>query len=147
MQFHTTILKDGNNTGIEVPDSVVEALGKGKRPPVKVTLNGYAYRSTVAVMGGKNLVGVSAAIRKETGIVGGESLDVEIELDEEPRVVELPIDFALALGRDAEAKAFFESLNYSNRRRLVMAIEAVKGADTRSRKVDTTVSRLHDGKA
>jgi len=147
MKFHTTILKDGNNTGIQVPDDVVAALGKGKRPPVKVTLNGYTYRSSVAVMGGKNLVGVSAAIRKETGIAGGEELDVEIELDEEPRVVEVPADFQAALDADPEAKAFFDKQNYSIRRRLVMAIEAVKSAETRARKVTTTVERLREGKA
>src|SRR5581483_1893337 len=147
MKFHTTILKDGNNTGIQVPDDVVAALGKGKRPPVKVTLNGYTYRSSVAVMGGKNLVGVSAAIRKETGIAGGEELDVEIELDEEPRVVEVPADFQAALDADPEARAFFDKQNYSIRRRLVMAIEAVKSAETRARKVTTTVERLREGKA
>ena len=63
MRFRTTIVQDGNNTGIEVPPEIVEALGSGKRPPVKVTLNGYTYRSTVAVMGGASMISLSAANR------------------------------------------------------------------------------------
>jgi hypothetical protein len=70
VKFSTRMFQDGNNTGIEVPADVVDALGAGKRPPVAVTVNGFEYRSTVAPMGGKFLIPFSAARRQESGIKG-----------------------------------------------------------------------------
>ena len=97
MRFHTTLLQaDKTATGIIVPDEVVESLGAGKRPPVKVTINGFTYRNTIAVMGGVYMVGVSAANRAGAGVAGGDEIDVEIELDIEPRVVEVPEDLVQA---------------------------------------------------
>jgi hypothetical protein len=61
MGFSTSMFQDGNNTGIDVPAEVVDALGAGKRPPVVVTVNGYSYRSTIAPMGGKYLGGRRAS--------------------------------------------------------------------------------------
>ncbi len=91
--FNTNILQIGNNTGIAVPAEVVEKLGAGKKPPVKVTVNEYSYRNTIAVMGGKFVIGVSAAIRNETGIKGGDNVKVTLELDTEPREVAILADF------------------------------------------------------
>lgn len=88
MKFSTTMFRTGNNTGIEVPEAVVEALGAGKRPPVNVTVNGYAYRSTIAPMGGRYLIPFSADKREETGIGGGDAIEVELTLDTASRVVE-----------------------------------------------------------
>ena len=88
--FSSTLLLDGNNTGIEVPDEVVEQLGAGKRPPVIVTVNGFTYRSTVAVMGGRNLISFSSDKRAATGLAGGDAIEVTLELDTEPRTVEVP---------------------------------------------------------
>ncbi|HEX3090631.1 MAG TPA: DUF1905 domain-containing protein, partial [Ilumatobacteraceae bacterium] len=76
--FETTLSAIGNNTGIEVPPEVIDALGAGQRPPVIVNVNGYEYLSTVAVMGGKSLIGVSAAIRKATGLQGGDPITVAL---------------------------------------------------------------------
>ena len=87
-KFQTTILTSGKTaTGICIPDDIIEKLGSGKKPPVKVTLNGYTYRSTVAVMGGKYMVGVNAGVREAAGVAGGDKLTVEIELDTEERKV------------------------------------------------------------
>src|SRR3954465_14231783 len=69
--FETTVAATGNNTGIEVPPEVIEQLGAGKRPPVLVDVNGYQYRSTAAVMGGRHLIGISAAVRAATGPARG----------------------------------------------------------------------------
>src|SRR5687768_16207766 len=93
IKFNTIIFQEGNNTGIEVPEDVVEKLGAGKRPPVHVTLNGFTYRSTVAVMGGKYLIALSAERRTNAKVKGGDKLDITLELDNEPREVELPQDF------------------------------------------------------
>src|SRR5204863_7601491 len=104
MKFHTTLLQSGKTAvGIQVPDAVVAALGSGRRPPVRVTINGYTYRSTVAVMGGVYMVGVSAEHRAGAGVAGGDEVDVDLELDTAPREVEVPADLAAAL--DAEPAA------------------------------------------
>ena len=82
MRFHTTLLQsDKTATGIEVPAEVIEALGAGKRPPVSVTINGFTYRSSIAVMGGQYMVGVSAENRAGARVKGGDEIDVDIELD------------------------------------------------------------------
>jgi len=102
-------------TGIQVPAKIVESLGSGKRPKVRVTINGYTYRSSVAPMGGRFMLGVSAEVRDRAGVAGGDMLDVEIELDTAPREVSVPPDFAAALKRDADAKRFFDGLSYSKK--------------------------------
>ena len=147
MRFHTTILQgDKTATGICIPDEIVAALGTSKRPAVRVTLNGYTYRSTVAVMGGVFMVGVSAEVRKGAGVAGGDEIDVDIELDTEPREVTVPPDFADALDGDADAKRYFERLSYSHKRRHVLAIEDAKTAETRQRRIDKAISMLREGR-
>jgi hypothetical protein len=133
--------------GMEVPAKVVEALGSSKRPPVRVTINGHAYRSSVAVMGGQFMLGVSAEHRKAAGVAAGEVLDVDLELDTQPREVTVPRDFADALDRDAVAKRFFDGLSYSNRLRHVLSIEDAKTPDTRQRRIAKSVSTLREGRA
>ncbi|CAN5534332.1 hypothetical protein BH10CHL1_BH10CHL1_35750 [soil metagenome] len=146
MKFHTTILQaDKNATGIQIPPEVVESLGAGKRPPVRVTINGYTYRNTVAVMGGVFMVGVSAEHRKGAGVGGGDEVEVEIELDTEPRVITVPPDFQAALDNDIEAKRSFEGLSYSNKSRYVLSIEGAKTVETRQRRIVKAISDLHTG--
>ena len=148
MRFRTVIIQSGKTaTGIEVPPEVVASLGSSKKPAVKVTINGYTYRSTVATMGGVFMIGVSAEVRANTGVAGGDEIDVDLELDTEVREVTLPSDFVAALDADAEAKRFFEGLSYSNKRRLVIPIEDAKAAETRQRRIEKTVSMLHEGRS
>ncbi len=146
MKFHTIIHQFGNNTGIEVPAEVIEALGAGKKPPVRITVKGYTYRSSVAVMGGKYMVALSSEHRKNSGAAGGEELDIEIELDTEKREIAVPDDLQAALDADPEAKAFFETLSYSNKRRHVEPIEAAKAPETRQRRIEKSVALFHKGK-
>ncbi len=148
MQFRTTILQNGKTaTGIRVPDEVVESLGAGKRPPVCVTLKGYTYRSTIAVMGGVYMVGVNSEHRAAAGVSGGEEVDVEIELDKAERTVELPADFAGALAQAPAARAFFDGLSYSNRKWHVTSVESAKTAETRARRIEKSVAMLSEGRA
>jgi hypothetical protein len=143
MKFETTILTLGKTaTGIEVPAEIVEALGGGKRPRVTVTLNGYTYRSTVAPMGGKLLVPVSAEVRQNAGVAGGDLVEVGLELDTEPREVTVPDDFAAALAAEPAARQFFDSLSYSNRRWHVMQVEGAKTEATRQRRIEKSVTLL-----
>jgi hypothetical protein len=146
-RFKTKLLSAGKTaTGFEVPASVVDAIGAGKRPPVKVTIKGFTYRSTVAVYGGKFLVGVSAENREGAGVKAGDLPDVTLEVDAAPRVLEVPADFQAALKREPKARKAFEALSYSNKRRHTLAIEAAKAPETRARRIARSVQGLKAGK-
>ncbi len=146
MKFRATVELGGKTaTGIQVPAQIIEELGSGKRPRVRVTINDYTYRSTVAPMGGIFMLPASAEVRERAGIAAGNTVEVEIQLDTEPREVTLPTDFAAALDGDADAKQFFDGLSYSNKQRLVLAIEGAKTSETRQRRIASTVSKLHAG--
>jgi hypothetical protein len=148
MRFRTTILTAGKTaTGIRVPDDIVAALGKGKRPAVRVTINGFTYRSTVAVMGGDYMVGVSAENRAGARVSGGDEVDVDIELDSAPREVTLPADFAAALDADADARRTFDALSPSNKGWHVSSIEGSKTDETRQRRIARQVEALKAGRA
>ena len=145
MRFRTTLLQGGKTaTGIEVPAEVVDALGAGRRPPVRVTINGYTYRSTVAVMGGAYMVGVSAENRAGAGVKGGDEIDVELELDTAPRELAVPADFAAALDAEPDARRFFDGLSYSNRQWHVLSVEGAKTDETRQRRIAKSVEMLKE---
>jgi len=148
MRFRAKILQSGKTAaGIEVPEKVVAALGSSKRPPVRATINSFTYRTSVASMGGKFMLGVPPEFREGAGVAAGDTVDIELELDTEPREVSIPPDLAAALARDARAKKVFDGLNYSNKRRLVIPIEATKSPETRERRIAKTVEQLREGRA
>jgi len=147
VRLRTTIEQAGKTaTGFEVPSTVIEGLGAGKRPPVRVTINGHTYRSTVASMGGRFMVGVSAENREASGVAGGDVVDVDIEFDTAPREVTVPPDFAKALKKDAKAKKTFDALSHSNKRWHVQSIEGAKTDETRQRRIAKSVAALHEGR-
>jgi hypothetical protein len=147
MRFRTEILQgDKTATGIRVPAEVVDALGAGKRPKVTVTINGYAYRSSIAVMGGEFMVGVSAENRAGAGVAGGDEVDVDIELDTAPRVVSVPPDLAAALDAEPAARRTFDALSYSNQGWHVYQLDAAKSDETRQRRVAKSIDALREGR-
>lgn len=142
-RFRTTILQAGKSaTGIQIPDDVMAKLGTSKRPPVRVTLNGYTYRSTVAVMGGKFMVGVSAAVREAAKVAGGDELAVDIALDEAPREVTVPPALHKALAANPKAKQRFDQLSYSKKRLCTVPIENAKTKETRARNLAKAMKTL-----
>ena len=147
MKFTTTLLQgqSKNVVGIVVPPEVVEALGAGKRPPVAVTLNGYTYRSTIAVMGGDYMVGVAAEHREKAGVAGGETHEIDISLDAAPRTVDVPDDLAAAL-KAAGVAAAFDPLAPSHRKEHVRAINDAKTQETRTRRIDAAVTKVLAGR-
>ncbi len=148
MRFRATIQLGGKTaTGIRVPAEVVAALGPSKRPAVCVTINGYTYRSSVASLGGEFMLPVSAEVREHAGVAAGDEVDVDIELDTEPREVAVPPDFAEALDRDADARRFFDGLSYSQKLRHVLSIQQAKTAETRQRRIDKALSMLREGRS
>jgi hypothetical protein len=147
MNFHATIESNGGTaTGIVVPDTVVDALGSGKRPKVTVTLNGYSYRTTVARMGGRFLVPLAAEHRAAAGVSAGDRLDVGIDLDTAPREVTVPDDLAAALGGNGPAQALFDTLSYTHRKEWVRWVEDAKKPETRASRIERTVTDLASGK-
>ncbi len=125
---------------------MMAALGPSRRPPVQVTVNGYAYRTTVAVMNGTFLFGVSADVRRNAGVAGGDKVDVEIVLDTEPREVSVPADLRTALDADPEASRFFGSLSYSHRSAYVLWIDSAKKDETWQRRIPEAVRMLKEGR-
>src|SRR5215212_1705765 len=145
-EFDTTVTATGNNTGIVVPDEIIEGLGAGRRPAVVVHLNGYQYRNTVGVMGGKHMISVSSAVRKDTGIKAGDVIHVVLTVADTPREVDMRADFAEALSADPIAGPFFAALSNSLQRYHVDRINAVKNADTHQRRIKETIALFRAGK-
>ena len=147
MKFRTTILQGGKTaTGIEVPESVMEALNAGRKPAVRVTIGSYTYRSSVATVDGKSMVGVSAEHRAGAGVAGGDEVDVDIELDTEPRTVTVPDELTAALDADPEARATFDRLSYSNQSWHVLQVTGAKTDETRQRRIARSIEVLHVGR-
>jgi Bacteriocin-protection, YdeI or OmpD-Associated/Domain of unknown function (DUF1905) len=147
MRFATTVLLGGKTaTGLQVPDEVVDGLGGGKRPAVKVTVAGHTYRTTVAARGGMFLVPLSAENRTAAKVEAGDEVEVDIELDTEPRVVTVPDDLAEAFTKDSQAQHNFDAMAFTHRNEYVRWIESAKRPETRERRVSEAVTALHEGR-
>ncbi|HEY8319396.1 MAG TPA: YdeI/OmpD-associated family protein [Amnibacterium sp.] len=143
-RYSTRMHLIGRNTGVPVPDDVLEALGGGRRPAVEVAVNGYRYRSTVGIMGGKALIPFSSEHRAASGIAGDDPIDVELALDTAPREIAVPADFAAALEAAGMTEAFGR-LAPSHRKAHVTSIEGAKAADTRQRRIEAAVEKVRAG--
>jgi len=144
--FDTTVTATGNNTGIVVPDEAIEQLGAGRRPAVVVNVNGYEYRNTVGVMRGRHMISISAAVRRATGLRGGDPIHVTLTVAEAPREVVVPDDLAAALAAEPEAQAFFARLSNSLQRYHVDNVNGAKAPETRQRRIDKAIALFREGK-
>ncbi len=142
--FKTTLIKGDqkNTSGIEIPAEIIDALSAGKKPPVRITIGDYSYRSTVAVMGGRYLVSLSQAHREASGLQGGETVDVTVEVDTEPRTVEVPEDLAAALAAKPGAHEAFDKASPSARKEFVRQVAEAKAQDTRERRIAAIVAKM-----
>ena len=144
MKFRARVEPPEPMRGLEVPPEAVEALGGGKRPAVTITINGHSWKSRVAIMRGRHLLGLSHANRRAAGVVTGDEVEVHVEIDAEPRVVVEPEDLARALDADPIARSAYDHLSYSRKREHVLAIESAKKAETRIRRIEKTLATLRD---
>ena len=144
MKFRSHVEPPEPMRGLEVPQEVLEALGGGKRPAVTITINGHSWKSRVAIMRGRYLLGLSNANRKAAGVATGDQIEVEVELDVEPRVVAEPADFARALDADPAARAAYDRLSYGHKREHVLAIDSAKKPETRMRRIEKALAMLRD---
>ena len=144
MKFRTRVEPPEPMRGLEVPREIVEALGGGKRPAVTITINGHSWRSRVAIMRGRYLIGLSNANRQAAGVATGDEVEVDVKFDAEPRVVTEPADFAAALDADPLARAAYDRLPYGVKLQQVRAIESAKKPETRRRRIEKAVAVLRD---
>lgn len=142
MKFRAIVEPPERMKGLEVPQEVVDALGGGKRPRVTITINGHSWKSMIAIMRGRHLIGLSNANRQAAGLVTGDEVEVDVEFNPEPPVVVEPADFARALDADPAARTAYDHLSYSHKREHVLAIESAKKPETRARRIDKAVAML-----
>jgi hypothetical protein len=142
--YMTKVLKDTefNATGLPVPPEVVAGLQSGKKPKVIVSLNGHTYRSTIAAYKDVFMLPLSAENRNAAGVKAGDMVEVTLELDTEPRTVEVPADLAQALAAKPGATQAFDKLAYSIRKEHVRQVETAKAAETRQRRIAAIVAKL-----
>ena len=147
VSFKATILQTGKTAmGFEIPPSAVEALGAGKRPPVTVTINGYTYRNTIAVMGGAYMIGVSSEHRGPAKVQAGDVVDVELAVDTAPREITVPPELQAALDADPAARATFDGLSYSNKSWHTLQVTGTNNPDTRARRIEKSIAALREGR-
>jgi Bacteriocin-protection, YdeI or OmpD-Associated/Domain of unknown function (DUF1905) len=139
VRFEAEIAEFGPALAFDVPFDPKAELGK-VRAPVRVTINGYTFRTTIARMGGRTVVGLNSEVREGTGVAAGDRVAVELVADDEPRTVEVPPD--LAAGLDGETRGFLDSLSYTHRKEYVRWIEGAKRAETRRARVEKAVELL-----
>lgn len=139
--FTTTLVLSGNNVGIVVPDDVVESCGAGKQVPVMVTIAGYSYPSTFAVMGGQYPVGAVAVHREAAGVAGGETHEITLTHGTSARDTRVPDDLAEALDA-AGLRATFDALAPSHRKEHMRSVTEAKTEATRQRRIEKVVSAL-----
>jgi hypothetical protein len=143
-RFVATLEQHGSGTVVVVPYDLKEAFGSG-RPPVRATVNGYTFRTTLFTMGGRALLGLNREVREAATVEPGQEVSVELERDNEPRTVEVPSDLAAALDADPVVRETFDGLSYTHRKEYVRWIEEAKRTETRTRRVEKSVEMLREG--
>jgi hypothetical protein len=144
-RFETVLQTEDSGVFFEVPLDVPAVFGKA-RAPVRGTINGHPFRSTVAVYGGRSFLPVKKALREAAGVAAGDAVVIELEADEQPRTVDPPPDLAAALAADPEARAAFEGLSFTHQREYAEWVAEARREATRRRRVDQAVEMLRDGR-
>jgi hypothetical protein len=137
----------GPAAAVILDDRQVAAVGEGpKRFPVRATVNGYTWRTSVARMRGEFMVGLNREVREQAGVQAGDDVEVELELDSDPREVEVPPALEEALAADPEARTLFEAMAYTHRKEFARWVADAKRDETRERRVVQALQMLRDGK-
>jgi hypothetical protein len=142
LKFLATIIPSGNATAVEVPQAVADGLGPQARTPITITIHGHTWRSRVALMHGRRLVGISAANRAAAGAAEGDIVEVDIAFDDLPREVAEPPDLTAALNNDLRTRAAFDRMPFGLKRKHVAAIDQAKAAEVRQRRIEKLVASL-----
>jgi bifunctional DNA-binding transcriptional regulator/antitoxin component of YhaV-PrlF toxin-antitoxin module len=140
-RFQAQLEQRGQGAVVELPFDVRAAFGQA-RPPVRGTIEGVPFRSTVAVYGGRSYLGVRRELREAAGVGPGDTVTIEVGRDDEPREVTVPPDLAAALAEDSQAADAWDELSFTHRREYVEAIEGAKREETRERRLEATLAAL-----
>lgn len=141
--FKTIIKAFGNNTGIVVPEENLLELNAGKKPPVKVNVNGYEYQSSIASMSGYYLIPLSKEHRLSSGLYGNDEVDVTLTLESKDRNVDVPVELILIL-KENNLLELFDKQSYSNRKEMVRLVVDAKKEDTKIKRLSQIVNQLKD---
>ncbi len=144
-RFETVLQAEDGGVFLEVPLDVPAIFGKA-RAPVRGTINGHPFRSTIAVYGGRSYLPVRRDLRDAAGVAAGDAVVIELEADDQPRTVDPPPDLAAALAADPEAGAAFEGLSFTHQREYAEWVAEAKREATRRRRVEQAVQMLRDGR-
>ena len=139
--FKGTVKRHGGPGFIELPFDPKAVFGK-VRAPVRVTLNGYTFRTTIAAMGGPPCVGLRTSHREAARVEGGETIEVRLELDDEPRVVTPPADLVKALKAAPPGWDRWRELSFTHQREHAEAVEGAKKPETRERRIANAVAMI-----
>jgi Bacteriocin-protection, YdeI or OmpD-Associated/Domain of unknown function (DUF1905) len=143
-RFVATLEQHGSGTVVVVPFDLKEVFGSG-RPPVRATVNGYTFRTTLFTMGGRALLGLNREVREAAAVEGGQEASIELERDDEPRTLEVPSDLAAALDADPALRETFDGFSYTHRKEYVRWIEEAKRKETRTHRVKKSIEMLREG--
>lgn len=143
MKVKQTLKPQGPATAIVLTNAQVDELGGGKRAAVTVKIGETTVRLRLAVMGGKNLIGISKANREELGVEIGDVVDATIALDEAPRIIEVPDDAAKAL-ETAKLRRKFDALAFTHQKEHVKAITEAKKPETRAKRIEAMLEKLRE---
>ncbi|MFW0793784.1 YdeI/OmpD-associated family protein [Gordonia sp. CPCC 205515] len=139
----TTVLEPrGPAAAVILTDEQVASFGAGKTLPVAVTVNGIRVQGRIARMGGENLIGFSKAARTTLGVAAGDTIEIEIALDDAPREVEIPPALAEALAAEPGAQAAFEKLSYTRRKEFARSVADAKKEETRTRRIEAVLAAV-----
>jgi hypothetical protein len=141
MKIKQKLAPQGPATAILLTDAQVDTLGGGKRAPVTVTIGTKTARLRLAVMGGKNMIGISKANREALGVEIGDTVEATVELDGAARTVTLPADAAAALAK-AKLRKAFDALSFTHQKEHVRAIEEAKKPETRTKRIAGMIAML-----
>jgi Bacteriocin-protection, YdeI or OmpD-Associated/Domain of unknown function (DUF1905) len=133
-------------TMFRVPFDLGDAFGRA-RPPVKVTIRGHTWRTTPGVYDGVGQIVVNRAVKAATGVDAGDRVRVKMELDTQPRSVDVPADLQAALEGALGTEKAFAALSFTHRREYVEWVDEAKRPETRHRRIAATVERVRMGKA
>jgi hypothetical protein len=142
-RFEAVLEDNAPGVVLELPFDPKQELGRA-RAPVRVTIGGFTFRTTVAVYGGRALIGVNRANREAAGVEAGDRVTVELELDTAPREVAVPPELAAALGAEPGLRAFFDDLSYTHRREYAEWVAEAKREETRERRAAKALELLLD---
>jgi Bacteriocin-protection, YdeI or OmpD-Associated/Domain of unknown function (DUF1905) len=137
--FHTKLEETGGPIGLVVPEDAMAQLGPGKRYPVVVTLAGYSYRNTVSWYKGAFRIAFSSENRAASGLNPGDGVDVTLEFDDTPRVLEIPAELSAALAAAGVLEKFM-ALSYSRQRTFVDPWVAAKSRETRDKNLAKAIA-------